>query len=150
MSFTSGSPKPANSGRKKGARNKRTLAASPKTYPDALEHLAKAVANDDGTVTPDLKLRAAIGVATYQHPKPAPFRTETFIGPIDYTAPKTPEEARQTILDLGERMARREISVEAHDALINGIRACLNDKAAEQEQRLADLEKMIQRERDPR
>jgi hypothetical protein len=50
MSFASGNPKPANRGRKKGARNKRTLAAAPKAYPDALEHLAKAMASDDGTV----------------------------------------------------------------------------------------------------
>jgi hypothetical protein len=95
VTFASGAPRPSNAGRKKGSRNKRTLAAAPKVYPDALEHLVAVMANDDGTITPDLKLRAAIGLAAYQNAKPAPFRTETFIGPIDYTAPKTPEEARQ-------------------------------------------------------
>jgi hypothetical protein len=89
-----GYPKPANSGRKKGSRNRRTLAAALKTYPDALDHLASVVAaKDDTTITPDLRLRAAIGLAAYQHPKPFPLR-ETFVGPIDYAAPKTVDEAR--------------------------------------------------------
>jgi hypothetical protein len=140
MTFAIGAPRPSNAGRKKGARNKRTLAAEPKTYPDALEHLAKIVATDDGTITPELKVRAAIGLAAYQHPKPAPLRVETFIGPIDYTVPTNPEGARAALLALGERLARREISVEAHDALVNGIRAYLGDKAAEQERRLSELE----------
>ena len=43
---------------------------------------------------------------------------QTFIGPIDYTAPTTPEEARAMILDLGERVARNELSIEAHDVLL--------------------------------
>jgi hypothetical protein len=55
---------------------------------------------------------------------------------IEYAAPKTVEEARSNILDLGERLARREISVEAHDALVNGIRTYLGDKAAEQQKNL--------------
>ena len=38
------------------------------------------VASDDPTITHDLRLRAAIGLAAYQHPKPAPTRDETFIG----------------------------------------------------------------------
>jgi hypothetical protein len=143
MTFAIGAPRPSNAGRKKGSRNKRTLAAQPKTIPDALEHLAAVVANDDGTVTPELKLRAAIGLAAYQHPKLAPLRVETFIGPIDHTAPTTPEEARAALLAPGERLARREISVEAHDALVTGIRAYLGDKAAEQERRLSELEDMM-------
>ena len=126
MSFAGGQPKPANGGRKKGVRNKRTVAATSKAaHPDALDHLAAVMAaKDDPTITPDLRLRAAIGLAAYQHPKPFPLK-ETFVGPIDYAAPKTVQEARAAILELGERMARREISVEAHDALINGIRTYL-------------------------
>ena len=50
------------------------------------------------------------------------------------------EEARALILKLGVRLARAEISVQAHDALINGLRAYLGDKAAEQEKILARLE----------
>jgi hypothetical protein len=126
MSFAGGQPKPANGGRKKGVRNKRTVAATSKAaHPDALDHLAAVMAaKDDPTITPDLRFRAAIGLAAYQHPKPFPLK-ETFVGPIDYAAPKTVQQARAAILELGERMARREISVEAHDALINGIRTYL-------------------------
>jgi hypothetical protein len=65
---------------------------------------------------------------------------QTFIGPIDYTAPATPEEARAMILVLGERVARNDISVEAHEVLLNNLRAYLGDKAAEQQRTLDDLE----------
>jgi hypothetical protein len=69
-----------------------------------------------------------------------PSRPETYIGPIDYEAPKSVEEGRAVILELGERLVKREISVEAHDALVNGIRAYLGDKAAEQQKKLDELE----------
>jgi hypothetical protein len=82
-------------------------------------------ANDDPTISPELRLRAAIGLAAYQHPEPTPPRAETFVGPIDYSAQPTLEEARQAILGLGERMAKREISVAAHNAPVGGLRACL-------------------------
>lgn len=81
-------PKPANSGRKKGARNQR------------LDHLAKVVAaSGDPLITPDQRLRAAIARSL---PTPGPTLTpseafpaeETFVGPIDYATPKTVEEAR--------------------------------------------------------
>jgi hypothetical protein len=139
MSFATGHAK--SGGRKKGARNKRTVAAAPQTYPDALEHLAKIVATTpetDPTITQELRLRAAIGLAQYQHPKPWMSR---FIGPIDgYAAPRTVDEARATILELGARLAKREISVEAHDALVNGLRVYLGDRAAEQQRQLDRLE----------
>jgi hypothetical protein len=63
MAFARGKSRPANSGRRKGSRNKSTLAGAPKTYPDALEHLAKVMTSADGTITPDLKLRAAVALA---------------------------------------------------------------------------------------
>jgi len=44
------------------------------------------------------------------------------------------------ILVLGERVARNEISVEAHEVLLNNLRAYLGDKAAEQQRTLDDLE----------
>src|SRR5271166_3092209 len=138
MAFAKGKPRPANSGRQKGARNKRTLAGAPKTYPDALEHLASVMASTDGTITPDLKLRAAIALAQYQHSKPTPLK-ETYVAVDDYTAPKTVEEARALILALGERLAKGEIPVELHDSLVNGIRAYLGDKAAEQQKILDEL-----------
>jgi hypothetical protein len=105
MRFTSGAPRPANAGRRKGSRNKRTLAAAEKL--DALKHLVEVIENKEGTITPDLKLRAAIALAGFQYPRPAPVQTEMFLTPVDYTAPKTPEEARQTVLSLGERLGQR-------------------------------------------
>jgi hypothetical protein len=80
--------------------------------------------SDSPTITPELRLRAAIGLAAYQHPKPIPLRPESFVGPVDYISPKTAGEARQAVLDLGERLARREISAEAH-ALVSGIKVYL-------------------------
>jgi hypothetical protein len=133
MVFTNGHPKTG--GRKKGGRNERTIAAA--AHPDALDHLEKVMAStDDPTITPDLKLRAAIALAQYQHSKPAP----TYVAVDSYEEPKTVEEARPLILKLGARLARGEISVVAHDALVNGLRAYLGDKAAEQEKILARLE----------
>ena len=109
--------------------------------PMALEHLARtmtATMESDPTITPDLKLRAALGLAAYQNPKPTPLR---FVGPVDHAALKTVDEARAALLELGgERLARREIPIELHDALVNGIRVWLADHTVEQERRLCKLE----------
>ncbi len=137
MSFAPGHAKAG--GRKKGARNRRTVAAEPKVRPDGLDYLVAVMTSTDGTVTPDLKLRAAIALSQYQHPKPIPLR-ETLVSPIDYMSPKTIEEARRAILELGERLAKGELPIELHDALVNGIKAYLGDRAVEQEKILARLE----------
>jgi hypothetical protein len=141
MTFASGHAKMG--GRPKGGRNRRTLVAAPKVYPDALEHLATVIATTDGTITPELRLRAAIGLAAYQHPKPTSLAGETFVTVEGYIAPATVEEARQAILTLGERVARGEISIEAHDALIGGIKAYLSDRTAEQQRTLDGLEDIV-------
>ena len=122
-------------GRKSGSRNKRTIAAAAR--PDALLHLEKVMTSTDGTITPDLKLRAAIALAQYQHSKPIPSK---LVDPIPYTAPKTVDEARALILELGERFAKGEIGAEAHDVLVGGLKAYLGDRAAEQEKIFARLE----------
>jgi hypothetical protein len=110
-------------------------------HPDGLVRLVAMMESEDPLITPELKLRAAIAVASFQHCKPTAPRAETFITrPIDYKAPETVEEARGTILTLGERLARAEISIEAHDALVNGLKAFLGDRAAEQERLLAQLQ----------
>jgi hypothetical protein len=148
MSFANGHAKMG--GRQKGVRNKRTIAAAPPGYPDALKHLVAVItAADDPTITPELRLRAAIGLAAYQHPKPAPTRTETFVAIDGYAAPKTPEEARQAILELGLLLAKGGISVEAHDALVGGLKAYLGDKAAEQQKILDELEASLPRGEEP-
>jgi hypothetical protein len=68
---------------------------------------------------------------------------QTFIEPVDYTAPTTPEEARATILVLGERVARGELSIEAHAVLLDNLKAYLGDRAAEQQRMLDDLETAV-------
>jgi hypothetical protein len=70
---------------------------------------------------------------------------QTFIEPVDYMAPTTPEEARATILVLGERVARGELSVEAHSVLLDNLQAYLGDKAAEQERRVSELEDIVRK-----
>ena len=97
---------------------------------------------DDPLVTPDMRIKAAICMSQYQHAKPAPAASETFVG-LDYAAPKSPQEARDLILSLGERATRGEISVQAHDLLIANLTAYLTDKAAEQEEKLAAIERHI-------
>ena len=141
MAFAPGASKPANSGRKRGSRNKRTLAAAEKI--DALKHLVEVIENKDGTITPDLKLRAAIALAGFQHPRPAPVQTEMFLTPVDYTAPTTPDEARQTVLSLGQRLARGEVSVQAHDSIVAGLKAYLGDAAMALEAQVAELEDLV-------
>jgi hypothetical protein len=138
MTFAPGKTKTG--GRMAGKRNKRTLAAAEKL--DALKHLVEVIENKDGTITPDLKLRAAIALAGFQHPRPAPVQTEMFLTPVDYVAPTSPEEARQTVLRLGERLARGEVSLQAHDSIVAGLRAYLGDAAMALEQ-LAELEDLV-------
>jgi hypothetical protein len=101
-------PKPANSGRKKGARNQR------------LDHLAKVVAaSGDPLITPDQRLRAAIARSL---PTPGPTLTpseafpaeETFVGPIDRATLKTVEEAR------ADRRQRRQ-TIGPPDGFLNDL-----------------------------
>jgi hypothetical protein len=75
--------------------------------------------------------------------RPPPPRPETFIGPIDYVRPSDVEGARAAILELGERTAKHEISVEAHDTLVSGLKVYLADKAAEQQRKLDELEEAL-------
>jgi len=134
MKFTNGKPKPANSGRKKGSRNKRTLLAEAR--PDALEHLAKVMASTDGTITPDLRLRAAIALAQYQHPKPTP--SKAIDKPVDLDPPKSAQEARDAIARITSMIAKAEIDSEHGSRIVAGLEAFLSARAAELE---AEVEK---------
>ena len=135
MQFAKGKPRPANSGRRKGSLNKRTIAAAAR--PDALAHLEKVIAStDDPTITPDLKLRAAIALAQYQHPKPTP--TKAVSQPIDLEPPKNAQEARDAIARLTSMIAKAEIDGEHGSRIIAGLEAFLSARAAELE---AEVEK---------
>jgi hypothetical protein len=69
--------------------------------------------------------------------------TPRFLTPIDYTSPQSLEEARAAFLELGQRLMNGEIPLEAHDALITGLKAYLGDTTAEQEKRLSRLEDLL-------
>ena len=142
MSFTPGAPRPPNAGRKRGARNRRTIeAAIAKT--DALKFLSDLIDSEDPDIGRDLKVKAAICLAGYQRARPAPVQTEMFLTPVDYTAPTSPEEARQTVLSLGQRLARGEVSLQAHDSLVAGLKAYLGDQAMALEAQVAELESLV-------
>jgi hypothetical protein len=122
-------------GRKKGSLNKKT---------ELQRRLIEAVNADDKTIVDGIIRDAKNGDPEarrlyLRHLRP-PLSRQNFVGPIDYVAPKTVEAAREAILPLGERLARNEISVEAHNALIDNVKAYLGDKAAEQQRILDDLE----------
>ena len=121
-------------GRKAGVRNKKTMLAAPEGSPDALEHLAKVMAatpDTDPTITPDLRLRAAIALAQYQHPKPWASRA---VGqPVPLEPPKSAQEARAAIAKITSMIARCEIDGEHGSRIIVGLEAFLGARAAELE-----------------
>jgi hypothetical protein len=79
-------------------------------------------------------------VVYFRYVRPASPRTGTFLKPIDYKVPTTVDEAHAAILALGGRLAKGEISLEAHDAFVGGLRAFLASKAAEQQRQLDAIE----------
>jgi hypothetical protein len=135
--FAKGQPRPPNGGRRKGSANKGTVRA----------RLLIAEGEDKKIVDKTIAEAKAGSVHAqalyYKFLRPPPPRSELFIGPIEYTKPTDVESAREAILALGERAARREISVEAHDVLVNGLKAYLGDKAAEQQRKLDELEEAL-------
>jgi hypothetical protein len=124
-------------GKPKGARARATVIAE-KLFATDIAEIAKKVveaAKNGESRACKLIIERLIGPAR-EVPEPI------FIGPIDY-APSTPEEARAMILTLGGRVAKGEISVQAHDVLIGNLKAYLGDQAAEQEKRLARIESLL-------
>ena len=105
MTFTRGHAKTG--GRKRGARNRRTLAAAAK--PNALDHLVTVMTSTDPTITPDLKLRAAIALAQYQHCRPISVKVDK---PIDLKPPQSAQEARDAIARITDMIAKGEIDSE--------------------------------------
>ena len=132
MTFASGHAKLG--GRGRGSRNKRTAAAAPKTYPDALDHLVAvmtATAELGSNHHPGPRLHAAIALAQYQRPKPTPSK---IVGqPIDLEPPKSAEEARAAIAKITSMIAKAEIDGEHGSRVIGGLEAYLAARAAELE-----------------
>jgi hypothetical protein len=132
--FAKGKSRPAGSGRRKGTPNRNS------------ERARRLIAEgDDGKIVAKVVADAKAGDAEarrlyFRHLRPPAPKSEQFVGPIPYIVPTTVEMARATILELGSRLAKRDISIEVHDALVNGLKAYLGDKAAEQQRRLDELE----------
>ena len=142
MVFVRGKPRPPHAGRRKGTPNKGTERERRLIAEDDDKEIVKQVIAN--AKAGDVEARRVY----FRFLRPPPSRPETYIGPIDYEAPKSVEGGRAAILELGERLAKHEISVEAHDALVNGIRAYLGDKAAEQQKKLDELEDALRGGRD--
>jgi hypothetical protein len=109
-------------GRRPGSRNKKTIFVTPKTYPDGLDHLAAVIASTDGTATPDMKLKAAIAIAAYQHAKPAPSRHPTPFELPRIEGPADLPRAAQAVLAAA---AKGDLALgDANDAIgiLNGLR----------------------------
>lgn len=143
MPFAKGKPRAANAGRRRGTRNKRTVAAQGPVYPDALKHLAEVMASTDGAITPELKLRAALGLAPYQNSKPVPLKT---FQPIELKEPTTAQEARDAIVRITMMIAKGEVDGEHGGRIIAGLEAFLSAKAAENEKRIQALEAALRGE----
>jgi hypothetical protein len=131
--FEKGRPRHPQAGRRAGTPNRRA---------DRARHLISEI-DDQAIVAAVIEAaKAGPGEARALYFRflrlPLP-RSETFIGPIGYVRPRTPEEAREKVLELGEHLAKGEISIEAHDALVGGLRIYLGDRAAEQQRQLDQL-----------
>jgi hypothetical protein len=114
-------------GRRPGSRNKLT------------EHerrlLEAADADDEAIVARVIAEAKAGNVAAmglyFRFVRPA--MRETFVRPVEgYTKPESVEEARERILALGVQLTIGAVSVEAHDALVGGLRVYLSDTAVAQ------------------
>jgi hypothetical protein len=120
MKFVKGSPKPPNSGRKKGTQNARQ-------HPDGLAYLAGVMA--DKTASPDLRARAATTLAKYQCPTPTAPRTPALNPtPIEIEAPRTFEEVRALAARLTVEILAGRLDVDAGNAavaLLKGIEASI-------------------------
>jgi hypothetical protein len=122
-------------GRKKGTPNKRTererrlLAEADDADKAIVDRVIFAARNGDPEATR----------IYFRYLRPSAAR-EMFVRPVSYAQPKTVEEARATLLVLGVRLAKGEISVEMHDTLVGGLKVYLSDRAVEQQKQLDALE----------
>jgi hypothetical protein len=136
--FAQGQARPPNSGRRKGTPNKST--AHRRRLLEAINANDKAIIDRVIQDARNGDHNARNLYFRYMRPLQRP---ETFLDPADYKTPGTPEEARAMIFKLSERLAKGEISLEMHDALVNDLRAYLSDKAAEQQRELDRLKESL-------
>jgi hypothetical protein len=143
MTFTKGQPRPANAGRRPGSLNRATVRAR---YVVS-EADDKAIINK---LVEEAKTGNAAAIGLYLRYLRPPQPRETIPSPIDYMAPTTIVEAKTMVLVLGERLAKGELAVEVHDALVSGLRIFLADRAAAQQQLLEEFEAERELQESPR
>ena len=123
MPFAKGTPKPAASGRRKGTINKATEAAR------------KLSAANDKAITDKIVEQAKAGdntaIGFYLRYLRAPLPRSTGVAPIELEPPKNAREARDAIARVTSRIAQGEVDATHGGAIIAGLQAYLNAKAAE-------------------
>jgi hypothetical protein len=134
--FVKGKPRHANAGRRAGTPNKATAAQQARQ--------AQALSDDAEIIRKVVEESKAGDPAArqiyFKYLKPLPQR---YLGPFAYEAPKDVGGARAKLLELGERLAEGKMPAELHDSLVNGLKAYLSDKAAEQQRKLDELEEAL-------
>ena len=123
MPFAKGAPKPAASGKKKGSLNKATIAAR------------KLVEADDKDIIDKLKATAKGGdltaIGLYLRYLRPPLPRSTAVAPIELEPPKNAQDAREAIAKVTSMVAKGEVDSTHGGAVIAGLQAYLNAKAAE-------------------
>ena len=129
--FTKGTPKPPNSGRRKGSHNKGT------------ERARRLIAEGDDKaivdqVVKDAKANNPAALALYFRYLRPPLSRTTYVEPVDLEPPKTAQEARDAIARITAMIAKAEVDGEHGGRIIAGLEAFLSARAAELE---AEVEK---------
>lgn len=124
MPFAKGAPKPAASGKKKGSVNKATLAAR-KLVTGADD---KAIVT---RVVEQAKVGDNVAIGYYLRFLRPPVPRSTAIAPIELEPPTNAQEARDAIALITSMVAKGEADAVHGGAVIAGLQAYLNAKAAE-------------------
>ena len=124
MRFAKGQPRAPGAGRKKGRVNKATEAAR------------KLVTADDDKAIVERVVEQAKGgdnvaIGYYLRFLRPPVPRSTAIAPIELEPPKTAQEARDAIARVTSMVAKGEVDATHGGAVIAGLQAYLNAKAAE-------------------
>jgi hypothetical protein len=124
--FTKGTPKPPNSGKRKGSHNRGTERARRLISEADDKAIVDQVVRDAKANNP-----AALAIC-FRYLRPPLSRT-TSVWPIDFEPPKSAQEARDAIARITSMIAKAEIDGEHGARIIAGLEAFLSARAAELE-----------------
>jgi hypothetical protein len=143
-----GKGRPKTGGRRAGTPNKKTIARAaaalkrPESHVDALRFLSRIVRGRRPNLTEELRTRAAIALASYQHPHPTPPRAPTFAPkPFNLNKLTTLEDAGAEAQRIAAAVAAGELDHDTGTLLVNAVRTFMDSTAAikaEREIALAD------------